>query len=393
MEAMFTTLSGAGWELHDEVSSINKVFKSKGENGDYCYGYMQVSLEDTFYIVLRMYQDWNTSTHVGIAGTYYSSADARTAINSYKPIVIYCDKNFLFLWCTNTTPADYSVSFAGMVSEVYDTTLTTTTSGISSGSSVTIPVASSDGFFKGARYKLVGTNLEGREVVTVASITDSTNLVVSSLTYNYSSGAYIGKDPCPIITFYIISGPSFYYGFGYNSTYSTVDGTGNQTNATSRIMSADIIVPTSIDPEETYNLYGLCHTTLIEYPGYNYVGYNNSIFKPPVAPGSHTAYDGIFMNGDLYTTNARPILTVTSGTATNTITLGAVSWDINELQNKIVIIAVGNSAGHTRKIISNTSDTITVGVNWGITINVDDSVIVCDEVYRAVSYFCVKEII
>jgi hypothetical protein len=393
VEAMYTTLSGAGWELHDAVSSTNKVFKSKGENGVYCYGYIQASLESTFYIVLRMFQDWNSATHVGIAGTYYSAADARMVINTYKPVVMYCNKDFFLIWCTTATPADACVSVVGVLSEVYDTTLTTTTSGVSSGSSVTVPVVSSDGFLKGARYKLVGINLEGREVVTVSSITNSTNLVVSSLTYNYSSGAYIGKEPCPIFTQSAVSGPSLYYGFGYNSGYSTVDGTGKQTNPSTRLIPLDMLVNTYLDPEPTYNLYGLCPTHFVEYSLYSYIGYFNNLFKPPIYAASNTAYDGIFMNGDLYTTKAQPILTVISGTVTNTITLGAVSWDTNELQNKIVIIAIGNSAGHTRKIISNTSDTITVGVNWGITIDVDDSVIVCDEVYRPIASVCAKEVI
>jgi hypothetical protein len=392
VEAMYTTLSGAGWELYDAVSSTNKVFKSKGENGAYCYGYIQASLESTYYIQLKMYQDWNSSTHAGIAGTYYSSTDARMAINLHKPVILYCNKDFLLMWCVVAVPGDQCIVFGGMLSEVYDTTLTTTTSGISSGSSVTVPVVASDGFLKGARYKLVGVNQEGREVVTVSSITDSTNLVVSSLTYNYSSGAYIGKEPCPIIVNYIISNPGLYYGFGYNSTYSTVDGTGNQTNASTRFTALNMIPHAYLDPEPTYNLYGLCPSNFVEYNSYSYIGHFNDIFNPPVAPASCTAYDGIYMNCDLYTTKAQPILTVASGSV-NTVTLNAVSWDVNELQNKIVIIAIGNSAGHTRKIVSNTSDTITVSTNWCIDIDTDDSAIICDEVYRPVGYFCVKEII
>jgi len=392
VEAMFATLSGAGWELHDDVSATNKVYKSKGENGNYCYGYIQASLEATSNLELKIYQDWNSSTHVGIAGTYYYATDARASISTHKPVLMYCDKDFLFIWSTNAIPGDQCIVFAGMLSEVYDTTLTTTTSGITAGSSVTIHVLSSDGFIKGARYKLVGVNQEGREIVTISSITDSTNLVVSSLTYNYSSGAYIGKEPCPIATLYGITGPQFYYGFGYNPTSSTVDGTGNQTSSYTRLTPINMIATSYLDPEATYSLYGLCPNSYVEYSVYTYVGCFNNIFNPPVVPVNPTAYDGVFMNSELYTINVQPILTVVSGSA-NTITLGAVSWDVNELQNKIAVIAIGNSAGHTRVITSNTSDTITVTTSWEIAINTDDSVIVCDEVYRPISYFCVKEII
>lgn len=392
VDAMFATLSGAGWELHDDVSSTNRAYKSKGENGDYCYGYMQVSLESTYYLVLRMYQDWNSSTHVGIAGTYYSSVDARVAINTYKPVLMYCNKNFLLIWSTNAAPSDSCITYGGMLSELLDTTLTTTVSGASSGSTITVHVSSTDGFLKGAKYKLVGTHQEGRQVVTVLSIINETSLIVESLSYTFESGAYLGKEPCPIYTQYNVTSPDFHYGFGYNSTYSTVDGTGNQTSTSTRYTFEVILTASLLDPESSYSLYGLAPIQYMEYSSYMYAGYFADALYAPITSVAPIIYDGMYMNGDLYTLNKSPIYTVVSAT-TNTVTLSNVSWGINELQDKIIIIAVGNAAGYTRKIISNTSNTITVGVDWDVIVNIDDSILVCDVAYRPLSRACYKEII
>lgn len=391
VDAMFATLSGAGWELHDDINSIKRAYKSKGENGDYCYGYMLVSLEATYNLELRMYQDWNSVTHAGIAGTYYSVSDARIPLNFHKPVLMYCNKNFLLMWQTNVSPSDACITFGGILSEVLDTTLTTTVSGASSGSTVTLHVLSTDGFFKGARYKLVGTHQEGREVVTVASITNETSLVVESLNCTFESGAYFGKDPCPIYTQYNISSPEFYCGFGYNPAYA-VYGTGNNTYSYARY-SADIILTAGyLDPDSSYSLYGLAPLQYLEYSGYSYVGYFTDALYAPVAASTPLIYDSMYMNGDLYVLDRSPIYTVVSGT-TNMLTLSNVSWGINELQDKIVVIAVGNASGYTRKIISNTSDTIMVGVDWDVTVNGDDSIFVCNAVYRPLSRACYKEVI
>jgi hypothetical protein len=391
VDAMFATLSGAGWELHDDINSTKRAYRSKGENDAYCYGYMLASLESTYYLELRIYQDWNSSTHVGIAGTYYYAVYARVLLNLHKPVIMYCNKNFLFMWSTQGPPADSYVTFAGMLSEVLDTTLTTTVSGISAGSLVTVPVLSSGGFIKGARYKLVGVNQEGREVVTVSDILDSTSLVVSSLSYTYASGTYFGKEPCPIYNTSSYSSSEEYYGFGYNPTYSTVDGTGNQTNITAKLTPEAILTKSYLDPDPTYSLYGLAPIQFYEYSVYSYIGYMDDVFYTPVA-ASFTAYGGVYMNSDLYTLHVSSVYAVVSATA-NTVTLSSVSFDIDEFQNKIIVIAVGNSAGHTRKIVSNTSDTITVGIDWYFDVNVDDSVVVCDEVYRPIGIFCFKEVI
>lgn len=390
VNAMFTTLSGAGWELYDEVSATDKVYRSKGENNSYCYGYMEASLESTYYLQLRVFQDWDNSSHVGIAGAC-NTTSSRVIIYYYKPVLMYCNKDYLAIWSSQDSMTDACISVAGIMSEVFDTTLTIITSDVSSGSSVTIPVVSSSGFLKGARYKIIGINHEGREIVTISSVLDSTNLIVESLVTSYSGGSYIGKEPCPLVNLCTISNSTLYFATGYNS-YS-VNGTDNQTSFYSKYESSYMLSTSMLDPDPSYNLYGLAPRQFYEYSGYSCVGWFNNMFNSPVSPSTCTAYDDIYMNGDLYTRGAQPVLTVTSGTS-NTITLANVSWSTDELQNKIVIISVGNSAGHTRKIISNTSDTLTVGVDFDIAVNSDDIIMVCDEVYRPLSTgFCFKEII
>lgn len=389
VDVMFATLSGAGWELHDDISSTSKVYKSKGESGDYCYAYLHAALVATSNLELCIYQDWNSSTHVGLAGTYYYSADTRVIMNSQKPVLMYCNKDFLLIWSTQAYPGDNHVTIAGMLSGVFDTTLTTTTASGIAGSSVSMSVVSSTGFFVGAKYKVIGVAQEGREVVTIESITDTTHIVVANLVGNYDPGTYIGKEPCPIFQMRSSNGPSFYIATGY-STYVTANGTAAQTSSNASYRTKEIIERTMLNPDPSYTLYGLCPAQYEEYNVYTPVGWLDNIYNYPVVPSSSTEYDGIYMNGDLYLVRNQALSTVSSGTTTTT-TFTAVSWAVNEMQDKYVVIAVGNPAGHTRKIISNTSDTITVGVAWDITPANGDTAAVCDEVYRPIYSMVVKE--
>lgn len=387
MDAVFTTMSGAGWELHDDVSSTKKVYKSKGEHDSYCYGYMVASLESTDRIQLRVYQDWNATTHVGIGGAYNQTNYSRTTIN-YKPLIIYCTKNFVCLFNTGHT-GNGSYVMCGMPEFVFDTTLTTTVSGISSGSDVVVPVVSTTGFLKNSRYKVIGVNYEGREVVTIGSIQDATHLVVETLHANYGIGTCIGAEPCPLMQ---ANYPSdvYYSATGYASSAST-HGTGDQ-GGYARIDVEDIVPRTFLDPAEEYSLYGLCTCQVLEQ-GCTPIGYfKNYWYIPPKAPPTPTAYNGIYLNGDIYVVNSQPIISVTSATAITATFIAA--WSVNEVQDKIIVFYTGHVAGHTRKIISNTTDTVTVGVPFDIIPSNGDNAAICDEAYRPVQPdVCFKEII
>ena len=180
-----TILTTVGWTLHDELSSTNKVFKSRGEKDVYAPAYLRVYNSGS-YVEFYAWQYWNLITHSGILSGY--TTPSRT---TYGENFIAANKDFIV--CANAT---YSGG-AAFIPNLFHTLLTTTTDSISAGSSVTIPVVSSSGFKVGNRYQILGQNYEGRERVTINSIPDSTSVVVASLATSYASGAYLGINPCP----------------------------------------------------------------------------------------------------------------------------------------------------------------------------------------------------
>jgi hypothetical protein len=105
------------------------------------------------------------------------------------------------------------------------------------------------------------------------------------------------------------------------------------------------------------------------------VGYSDSyVFYPP-----NSAMDSIFgITADG--------LALDTGTATNAgiLTLECLgkAWGINAFANKAVIIVSGAGAGYTRRIISNTANTLTIGTMWDTTPNITSIFYIVDEVYR-----------
>jgi hypothetical protein len=345
-----TILTTVGWTLHDELSSTNKVFKSRGEKDVYAPAYLRVYNSGS-YVEFYAWQYWNLITHSGILSGY--TTPSRT---TYGENFIAANKDFIV--CANAT---YSGG-AAFIPNLFHTLLTTTTDSISAGSSVTIPVVSSSGFKVGNRYQILGQNYEGRERVTINSIPDSTSVVVASLATSYASGAYLGINPCPF-GLWSPGNNGMWHGFVPLSWY---DSSGTTTNSNwlfftpiiDSSQNADMwpdnyadeyILAPGLFYSQTSNRSGLWGYTkeylLASYPG-------------GTSPSQGTLFDIVGVSS-----NSPESGQATSGGNT-TLTDTSKSWTTNQWQNKWIIIVNGTGVGQSRKISSNTSDTITVVTQW-----------------------------
>lgn len=240
-----------------------------------------------------------------------------------------------------------------------------------SGSNVTITVDNTDGFVAGNSYQVFGSQGEGRDVVVVSSIPDSTHLVISSLYRNYNAGAKIGQAPS---VFGHLYGPYFYITCHWNVTGTNNGDAGSYLNLIA--VSGGLFIGTYVNPNVRDNLYWL--QPLIGYEYVNGSDYNLSI------SAINDEYILQAPNGnyeDVFAVNRRDFGTAEGGTST-TVTDNDKNWTSNQWAGKILVISAGTGVGQVRKITSNTSNTITVDTAFLITPDSTSQYIICDEAYR-----------
>ena len=364
-----SVLVSAGWTLHDDISSTSKVYESQGESGNYAPAYLRVYNSGS-YIELYAWQYWDASTHTGTLYAYYAPSRASAGDNFFA-----VNKDFILIASSNYTGG------AGFIPNLFHTLVTTTTDSISAGSSVTIPVVSSSGFKVGNRYQILGQNYEGRERVTINSIPDSTSVVVASLATSYASGAYLGINPCP----FGLWGPSA-EGFHIFRPLNWYDSSGTTSNSSSQWLYFTPIIDISQNPDmfpdnyaDEYVLFpGLFYSYSTNRPGvWGYIKqYVLASYPGGTSPQQGTIFDIVGVSE-----TAPESGQATSGGST-TLTDTNKSWSTNQWQNKWVVIVNGTGSGQSRKISSNTSDTLTVVTAW--TTNPDPNSVyrIVDESWR-----------
>ena len=378
----------AGWTLHDNVGTRSNVYKSQGEEGVFPPGYLHLYLSSsTIYTIPYLY--WNADTNTGTCYNYNTSYNYIAAGSVTSWYACYGNKDFILLVIDAYTSTSTSyVKLLGFIPAYFDETLTTTVSGISSGSNVDVPVTTVSGFVSGRRYQIVGSNYEGRELMTLNSV-DSVNSVLNfaSIAANYASGSYLGS--------------KLGY-FGGNVVTLTTDRPGsviatNLTGTTNNTSSGDTYVnylinfinTTLVDPEGRSQKYAISPLYEYEYTNQALLGYYDDYLFSALNIGNKGDIHGVVTTMQNYEFG-----TAESGTAT-TITDNDKAWTTNQWVNKIVVVAEGTGVGQTRVIGSNDATTLTLnGTNWITTPNGASMYYIVDEAYRKVTdTFVIREII
>jgi len=362
------------------------VYKSNGELGDRIYEYVRFSLAiSTTQLDIAAYAYWNNTTRAGycmagIAGFLTYGVDYKFVLSGTKNLVVchrigYLDNDFLF---------------GHIPKRFYANPLATITVGpTGTGVGVVLPLTNTTKFIENKTYWIMGSLGEGRDRIKLTSVNPGVSITGDGLTIPFAAGAMVGANPSMFILNDTGLGDNIYSSSG--KTVGT--GTGALINTIPFISGAILDPDASLGyagaPLSTTGLYVLepiLFYVSSEYP----LGYCDEYLL--IAPIVTT--DSIYgITGD-----GLPLSTGTVTNASfNTLECLGKGWGINAYANKTVILVSGVGSGHTRRIISNTADTLTVGENWdtiptGLTI-----FYIVDEVYRVAgahaSYLTYREYI
>jgi len=352
-----------GWTLHDTISADEKVWKTQGESGTRPVFYIWAKRYLTSYVYFKAYLYWDATSHTGApyaggSSNYYVSNPTIAADS-----MVCGDKDIVFVSTNLPYNGGYYSTYFGIIPNPMSSRYTTLTDGVSSGSNVSIPVASSAGYATGMYIQIVGISGEGRDKLTIASIPDSTHIVVSSLPRNYGTGALIGFYPyiagqcqSDAGTFYCLCHPDD-AGLANGNKYFT---------ATSMLTSYSNVHPLSGKRQMVPTFFYQTGCAL---------GFSKN--TGPIQVYSSAGDILVTMDDGTF-----PVVSsVTSATGTS-ITDATKSWTPDALIGKYVVISNGTAINQVRRITDNDATTITVADVFGVTPDYTSEYKIVDAVYR-----------
>jgi len=375
-----TTYNGAAVNITSQgtgnhtICEAYRVYSSNGESG----------VEITQYIRIFMYL---TTTSIQGRATYAWDLTAHAplgeASSSYPMILTTNETGFTF-WIYGDKD---TVWFAAKISTTFTRGYfgfgipflplrTALTAGASTGDNAILTVTDTSEFEINSLYQIVGASAEGRDQVTVTSITDSTHMVVANLPRDYASGAYIGDVPC----LFGHSRASTYWAYFYYTCPARIAGLAEGSSYSSATINA-LFDATSIDPDDRTGKYTLIPLT------FNKEAVNvNSAF----GTGGRFSERVLQMhNTGVTSEDTFGVLTRDSGTSSGsndatTLNDTTKSWGTNAFADKVLIITFGIGIGQLKKITSNTSTALTLaaGYTFSIVPNATSQYIICEKGYR-----------
>jgi len=363
-----TFMTSAGWTLHDDIDADNKVYKTNGSLGNYPYVYLELT-KSADRVTMMFYLYWNEVTHVGSVYASYHNTYNHCLYNSdYKMGLI---GNADVVAIVNYSSAINSTGcISGFFDKLFYPEITTTSGSVSTGTYVDLPVVSTTGFIVGQKIQIVGVDYEGRDQLTISDVQESSYITVENLPRNYASGAFVGVTPCPVgSTTYTVKNNLML--LCHRSSVGTVNGLSSQYAS----LSSPIIY-SYIDPDQASGFYGLTPICGLVYNVEYAIGWMDL--------GELYKYSSTAERDDVFAiiegTNQPEQGAVTSTTTSGLYDAGK-SWGVNAHADRYVVVVDGDAIGHSRKIISNTADTLTV-VAWDPTPSVSSIYRLCDKVYR-----------
>jgi hypothetical protein len=358
-------MENVGWEIHDAVSANEIVWKSNGESGTLptCYLYVLKGTD----LKLRCYLYWNATTHVGTVVTPASGSDGINAPTTAYHSLLAGNKDWIVAGNRLDQAGQPYVTMRGQFPNIVDTTKTTTTGDITTGSNVSIPVVSSAGFGIGTYATILGINYEGRDRIQITDIPDSTHIKVATVARNYATGAVIGR---------IVSTAGWRSSSGwYPLVYYTDAGVTNPVNYYN--LATMLLTAVNIHT----GLYALS-PELMSYSGFSIA------FSGPDGPFASSLTN----NSIAYVQADRGIPPVSSVSSASNTTLvdSTKSWMADALIGKFVVITNGLGVNQVRKISDNDGTTLTVDAAWQTNPNVTSEYKVVDSVYPVTGCGTVK---
>ena len=354
---IYSELEAAGWTLVDNQDGSNyRVYSSNGESEKLMQQYIQIDKGTSSAIKFTPYGWWNSSTHTGTCRGWSTNVlQVPCYESSTNNLWMLISKDICCMGIQYGS--SYYASFFGHITNRIWSAVGTTTASAGAGSIAVLNLTDISGqFIPGQVYQLMGCSGEGRYQVTVSG-TGANSVTVTPVPVNFASGAIIGTRPVLFGCFPCNGGASY----GLLTANFHDSGTAGSTDVLATYPIVNI----------NENSYGLSNL------GADYAA-SGALAAPimfSVANAQNSENKGVFGYSDdrvLYAwpnsfSNADTLELghYDSGTVSGSVSSSAMqdvskSWGTNALSGMTVVITLGTGVGQTRRIASNTSDTITL---------------------------------
>lgn len=367
---------GIGWTLHDNISATVKVYTSRGESGTEPPVYVWFDAGTSTYFQIKLYQFWSNTSHSGArqAGSILSASYQYLTFDVSKLSMMAGDKDWVTLG-TNVGVGNSASSYFGFghLQMRFDPNVTTASG--TAGTAGTITVGSTAGLGVGKYVQIVEDGTAGCDTVLITEMVDATTIKVAKLPRNYGT-AYLGA-PASIGGVVGAGGSqtsdkwypaSSYYDAGTagTSTYYNLAPQSGLSAAISAFSKKLTMSPYYIATDSA--TYGIMCGGIGRNLGYIYNQYAGSI---------------CLRNLDNSFPRSGTVSTALGGTVVDK----ACSWVVNEHAGRFVVIVGGTGIGSFRKIVSNTSDTLTLQSAWTVDPDGSSDYKIADELWYGVSYY------
>lgn len=248
--------AGLGWTVHDSSYAGGNedapatddwvVFKSSGENGKRSL-YIRLLFSTLANGIVRHSSGlyWNASTNAWVSGLYSGqNVNCGPTTGSGWNLYIYGSLDHLYIIIGNGT-ALYGRAILIPEYPIHDDTVATTTSAVTAGTGVVVPVDAvpSSWAVGKAVYVASATAMEKNTITNISGLN-----VTMTLANNHASGARIARDMTIAMSY-----PSYFVGQLFiNFSH---EGTAAPSNYVSTVVNSTIL--TAADPDPSNN----CHTT------------------------------------------------------------------------------------------------------------------------------------
>jgi hypothetical protein len=213
MQAMNTNLLAGGWTAVDIISSSTgtRDVVYKGSALDSTAGnapYIRITQTSTTNIAFRCYQDWDTTTHVGINEAGNGSASPSITVTDAS-FVYFMRINPVALFVCAKNSSNYNKAYVGFLRRGLGLSRSgcTKTTGTSTSGTATINVASdlTTKLKVGQTIQIVNyahssasANAAKVEKKVIQSISSSSITFTANLTNSYDTGALVGENVLPV---------------------------------------------------------------------------------------------------------------------------------------------------------------------------------------------------
>lgn len=352
-------LINMGWELHDDISSTVKVYRSNGESGNEPYGYIWIDAGTSTYIQFRAYQYWDSSTHTGVWPKYANNSASYSQLSGYfsttYPGFIGGDKDTAIIMSRFTyTGSTNAITFGHIKSKSSERVLVNAHG--TAGTAGTLTVATTSGIAKNKSFTIIGAD-GNSEFFTVVDVIDSSTIVVNKLSTNYGTGSIIGN---PASLFFI------HTPYAVNQSLYPCCAPGDTGKGT----SAQVITTSYLGTPAFYSWQFYSEGKSVLCPVFAWIT-GTTIPSGFYGYVAHVFCAKFTADNDVVIANNDGGIS-TAGTAAsagdNTLIDSSKTWSANELTNKFCVIigGSGTAAGGLKKITGNDSTSFTVDSNWYI---------------------------